>query len=128
MNNVLSNRLAALQRRSEENLIAFLRTEVDVGLTLAGVAKTARSMGHESWERSVQHAEDAYTEVALFLINPQYAERMPDEQRRKIEAAMEKLRKTLGALPGSNQQGAASNRLPTQAAGGEARSFNPSLP
>ena len=97
MNNVLPNRLAALRRRSDENLMAFLRTEVDVGLTLAGVAKTSLGMGHESWERSVQHAEDAYTEVVGFLINPQYAERISDEQRRKIEVGMDRLRKALDA-------------------------------
>ena len=110
------NRLAALQRRSDENLAAFLRTEVDVGLTLVGVAKTTQQMGHDIWERSAQHAEDAYSEVALFLVNPQYAKRMRDEQRRKIEAGMERLRKALDDLPRSSQEGGASNGPPSQAA------------
>ena len=102
--NTLSNRLAAFQQRSNENLVAFLRTEVDLGLTLAGVAKTSLGMGHESWERSAQHAEDAYSEVERYLGSPRYAERISEEERRKIAAGMERLRKALDEVPRSDQQ------------------------
>ena len=119
---MLPNRLAALRRRSDENLIAFLRTELDLGLTLAGVAITRRDMGSENWEQSAEHAENAYSEVGRYLTDPKLAGRLPDEQRREFEAGMKRLRKALDDLPRSDQQGGeiasdgealASNRQPS---------------
>ena len=79
--NVLPNRLAALRRRSDGNLIAFLHTDLDMDLTLAGVAITRRDMGSETWKQSAQHAEDAYSEAARYLTDPKHSGRMPDEQK-----------------------------------------------
>ena len=94
---LLPNRLAALRQRSGENLIAFLRTELDLGLTLAGVAITRRDVGSESWEQSAQHAEDAYSEVARYLTDPKQAKHVTDEQRREFESGLKRLRKALDA-------------------------------
>ena len=58
-------------------------------------------MGHESWERSAQHAEDAYSEVERYLGSPRYAERISKEERREIAAG--RLRKALDEVPKSDQ-------------------------
>ena len=102
---MLPSLLAALQQRSNENLIAFLRVDLALGLTLTWLARTEGQMRqHESCERSAAYAERAYSEVARYLTDPKHAKRMTDEQHRKIEAEMVKLRKELDALPRSHQQ------------------------
>ena len=105
MNNVRSNRLAALQRRANENQVVFLETELAFGSTLAEVAPGAVLMDQlERAERTARHAADAYSEVARFLADPKQASRVPDEQRQKIEAGMERLRKELDRLPESSNK------------------------
>lgn len=103
--NVRSKTFSALQRRSDENLLAFLQTELALGSTLARVAMTASEMGHrESCERSARHAENTYSEVARFLANPKYAKRITAEQRRKIRFDMVRLRKALDGLPAQHRE------------------------
>jgi hypothetical protein len=79
--------------------MAFLHTELELGLNLVGGAKFARMVGYHQWSgRSAGHAKEVYTEVARYLANPKYAKQLSSEQRRGVAARMDNLRKSLDIL------------------------------
>ena len=88
--------------------MAFLHTELELGLNLVGVAKFARLVGYHQWSgRSAQHAKEVYSEVERYLANPKYAKRLSSRQRRGIAARMDSLRQALDTLCNVQQKRAA---------------------
>ena len=91
-----------MRSQSRDYFMAFLHTELELGLNLVGVAKFARMVGYHQWSgRSVRHAKEVYTEVARYLANPRYAKQLSSKQRQGVAARMDNLRKCLDRLPQS---------------------------
>ena len=57
-----------LQDETDQALLDFIRTDLDVCLTFANVAETAYSMGHrEHAERTLASAEKGYSDMLRFF-------------------------------------------------------------
>ena len=97
-----------MQWQSRDYFMAFLHTELELGLNLVGVAKFARLVGYHQWSgRSAQHAKEVYSEVEKYLANPKYAKRLSSKQRRGITTRMDNLKKALDTVSNVTQTRAA---------------------
>ena len=93
---------------SRDYFMAFLHTELELGLNLVGVAKIARLVGYHQWSgRSAKYAREVYSEVERYLSNPKYAKGLSSKQRRGIVARMDRLREALDILYKVTQKRAA---------------------
>jgi len=97
--NGCSAQLAQLQRRSDENLVDFLRTEVAAGFAIAELAETEYQMGNdELGARSAQHVAEAYSTLRRFLADTRHTGRLTGEVRQELTAGAERLKSTLDGL------------------------------
>ena len=88
------SKLVELQRKTDEDLLTLVRTELDRGLTLADVAVTIQSP-------LCAQAETAYKTVKAWL--PLISCRDRDE-RRKLEFRLKELRAALDRIPSEKMQ------------------------
>jgi hypothetical protein len=94
-----SAQLVKLQRRSDENLAEFLRTEVAAGFAIAELAETEYQIGnHAVGARSVQHVAQAYSTLRRFLDDTRQTGRLTSEVRQELTAGAERLKSTLDDL------------------------------
>ena len=76
--------------------LAFIRTDLDLGLTFATVAETAISMGHqEHAARTIPSAKKAYDDMLRFFIQ---AKGMTVEHEMELWSKFKQLRERLDAL------------------------------
>ena len=96
---VPTSHFAIMEWQSRDYFMAFLQTELELGLNLVGVARFARLVGHHRYSgRSVQYAKKVYSEIATYVANPKYSKHLTIKQRQGIEARMDNLRKALDAV------------------------------
>jgi hypothetical protein len=88
------SKLVELQRKTDEDLLALVRRELDRGLTLADVAATIQSP-------LCAKAERAYRTVKAWL--PLISGRDRDE-RRELEFRLKELRAALDRIPSEGMQ------------------------
>ena len=95
MGNVLQESLS-IQDRTEQALLDFIRTDLDVCLTFATVAEAAYSMGHqEHAERTIASAEKGYSDMLRYFSQ---ATGMTPEVERDLQSKFKHLRERLDGL------------------------------
>ena len=94
-----AEKMAALQRQSDETRVQFLKTEFDTCFTLVGIAETELQSGLKAnSRRSTDHAEHGYATLQRFLSDPKHADRLTGEQQREFGQSMRRLRERLDDL------------------------------
>ena len=90
--------LDELQARVNQNIINFLRTELELGFTFVKTAETEASMNNiEHFERARNHSESAVETIRRFearIADPQ--------QRKQILQGAEDLQKRISSLGGAS--------------------------
>jgi hypothetical protein len=95
----LDARWEKLQVRADQNRIDFLRAELALSFTFAGLAETKFDSGHlEEAQYSVANAESAYSTVLRFLSDPKHAKHIAYEERRHLRTDLDRLRETIERL------------------------------
>ena len=85
--------LTYMREESNKLLLAFLKTEVDLGLTFASIAEFERDAGDtEHYEQSKRHAITAAETIARFK------ERLPAGAKLEIEALASNLIRLVSTL------------------------------
>ena len=93
-----------LQSQSDQNRVAFLRSELAICFTFANVAATERKLGNnEHAKRAMADAEKGYATMQHFLSDAKHAEHINDQERRELTEGMAEVRRKLDdlAAPGS---------------------------
>jgi hypothetical protein len=85
--------LEELQGRAQRNLIAFLRTEVDLGFTFVSTAKSHRNLGNrEASDQACKFTQDAVRTVR------QFQDRIDDSAvRRELQDQANELAKAISS-------------------------------
>jgi hypothetical protein len=85
-----------LRAETDQALLDFIRTDLDLCLVFATVAETASSMGHRAHaERTIASAEKGYTDMLRFFLR---AKGMTPEVEKELTALFKHLRERLDGL------------------------------
>ena len=94
-----AEKMAFLQRQSDQTRVQFLQTEFDTCFTLVGVAETELHTGlREHGRRSIEHAEQGYATLQRFLSDPKHSDRLTDDQQTDFAQELRRLRERLDGL------------------------------
>jgi hypothetical protein len=87
---------AELRAQLEQDNHNFLKTELAVSFTLAGMAETEYQLGErEAGGRSLDHAEEGYATLCRFLADPKHAGHLTRGQLQELHAGVTELRQKL---------------------------------
>jgi len=87
------------QTESDQHAVDFLKSELALCFTFSIVAATKYEAGNrKSAERSIAHAEEAYSTVFQFLSDPEHSKRLTQREIRELTAESERVRETLDGL------------------------------
>jgi len=90
---------AILQARSHENRMTFLRTDLELCSTFAGLAEKSIAAGsHEEARRQIGHAEEGYSTILRFLSDPKHARHFSSSDIQELTAGVADLRQRLDRL------------------------------
>lgn len=79
-----------------QNRLDFLRTELEIGLTFAEIAKTETAIGNtEHASKSRANAELAYKTTLHLISLPEHANHVTEEQREEFMERLQQLRTRL---------------------------------
>jgi hypothetical protein len=84
---------------SLNSVVEFLRTELSVALISASLAEEQRKSGHnEAAKTSMADAEERYSALMWFLLEPNSAKLMKIGEQAQFASALKRLRKKLDSL------------------------------
>ena len=87
------------QTESDQHEVDFLKSELALSFTFSILAATKYEIGNRtSAERSIAHAEEAYSTVFQFLSDPNNSKRLANEEIRELTAESERVRERLDEL------------------------------
>jgi hypothetical protein len=85
-----------LRAETDQALLDFIRTDLDLCLVFATVAETAYSMGRrEHGERNIANAEKGYSDMLRYFLR---ARGMTPEVEKELKALFQQLRERLDGL------------------------------
>jgi len=87
-----------LQAEANRNRIDFLRTELEMSFTLAGIAEIEQERGEPHAVQSLRDAETGYATLVRFLSDPKHSKHMTEQERLELAAGIERLRAKLDSL------------------------------
>ena len=86
----------AIRARTDQARIDFINVDLDLCLTLAGVAETAISLHHlDHAEQSISRAEKGYSDLLHFYSE---ASGMPEDVQKELQSKFSQLRQRLDEL------------------------------
>jgi len=87
------------QTESDQQEVDFLKSELALCFTFGVLAARKYEAGNRpSAERSIGHAEEAYSTVFKFLSDPNHSKRLTNEELRELTAKSEQVREGLDEL------------------------------
>ena len=87
------------QTESDQHAVDFLKSELALCFSFSIVATAKYKAGNRpSAERSIAHAEEAYSTVFQFLSDPNHSKRLTPLEIRELTAESERVRERLDEL------------------------------
>ena len=87
-----------LQAEANRNRIDFLRTELEMSFTLAGVAEVEQERGESHATQALRDAETGYATLLRFMSDPKHSKHIIEQDRIELATGMERLRAKLDSL------------------------------